>query len=48
MDSVIAARIRDETVGSEVGGWRAARIPRGWQVSALVLKAEKAGQTAAA
>ena len=46
MDSAIAARMRDEIVGSEVGGWRATEY-LGAGKSALVLKAEKAGQIAA-
>jgi serine/threonine protein kinase len=46
MDSAIAARMRDEIVGSEVGGWRATEF-LGAGKSALVLKAEKAGQIAA-
>jgi eukaryotic-like serine/threonine-protein kinase len=46
MDSVIAARMRDEIVGREVGGWRATEF-LGAGKSALVLKAEKAGQVAA-
>ncbi|MDY3562262.1 serine/threonine protein kinase [Gemmata sp. JC673] len=46
MDSVIAARMRDELVGREVGGWRAVEL-LGAGKSALVLKAERDGQTAA-
>ena len=46
MDSAIAARMRDEIVGTEVGGWRAIEF-LGAGKSALVLKAEKAGQLAA-
>ncbi len=46
MDSVIAARMRDEIVGSEVGGWHATEF-LGAGKSALVLKSERKGQTAA-
>jgi eukaryotic-like serine/threonine-protein kinase len=46
MDSVIAARMREGIVGSEVGGWRAAEF-LGTGKSALVLKAEKGAQIAA-
>lgn len=46
MDSVIAARMRDEIVGTEVGGWRVTDF-LGAGKSALVLKTEKAGQLAA-
>jgi eukaryotic-like serine/threonine-protein kinase len=46
MDSVIAARMRDEIVGTEVGGWRATEF-LGAGKSALVLKAEKAAQVVA-
>jgi len=46
MDNILAARMADEIVGSEVGGWRARRL-LGVGKSALVLRGEKSGQEAA-
>lgn len=46
MDGVIAARMKNELVGSQIGGWKALSF-LGAGKSAIVLKAEKAGQTAA-
>jgi serine/threonine protein kinase len=46
MDRTVAARMANEIVGSEVGGWRALE-QLGSGKSALVLKAERNGQIAA-
>jgi serine/threonine protein kinase len=46
MDSIIAARMRSELIGKEVGGWKATES-LGEGKSALVLKAERGGTEAA-
>jgi eukaryotic-like serine/threonine-protein kinase len=46
MDKVLAARMASEIIGSEVGGWHAIEL-LGSGKSALVLRAEKDGQSAA-
>ena len=46
MDKVVEARMTDQIVGSEVGGWRALEL-LGSGKSAIVLRAERSGQIAA-